>query len=46
MKEVHKKSGTFCGKLGNFLRNILAVLDNPRIPLVRRRLINQIVTDV
>ena len=31
MKEVHKKSGNFCGKEGDFLENILAVFDNLRI---------------
>ncbi len=46
MKEVHKKPGTFCGKVGNFRKNIIAVLDNLRIQLVRRKLINQIFTDV
>ncbi len=41
MKEVHKKPGTFCGKVGNFQENILADLDNLRTQFVRRKLINQ-----
>ncbi|WP_066248328.1 hypothetical protein [Neobacillus drentensis] len=41
MKEVHKKPGTFCGEVGNFLENILADLDNLRIQFVRRKLLNR-----
>jgi hypothetical protein len=41
MKEVHKKPGDFCEKVRNLLENILAVLDNPCMQLVRRKFIYQ-----
>jgi hypothetical protein len=41
MKEVHKKSETFCGRVRNFLENSNAVHDNLRNQLVRGILINQ-----
>ncbi len=41
MNGVHKKLGTFCRLMGNFLENILAVPDNLRYQLVQMIHISQ-----
>ncbi|MGF6953444.1 hypothetical protein QF028_005949 [Neobacillus sp. B4I6] len=41
MKVVHKKPGAFCGNVGYFLVNILAVLDNLRSRFAGRIVIHR-----